>query len=214
MSIDRISDLRRDYRGAPLLENEASADPFEQFGRWFHDALNAEVEEPNAMSLATVDAAGAPSVRIVLLKGFDRDGFTFFTNYESKKARDLADSPQVALAFWWAELARQVRIEGRAKKLSREASEEYFHSRPRGSQIGAWASAQSSTIESRDVLTQRVVELEAQFQDAPVPLPDFWGGYLVEPRVIEFWQGQASRLHDRLEYRIENAEWQRRRLSP
>lgn len=214
MSIEHISDLRREYRGTPLLENEVAADPFQQFGRWFQEALNAEVTEPNAMTLATVDPDGAPSVRVVLLKGFDATGFTFFTNYGSKKGHDLAHNPRVSLGFWWAELARQVRIDGHAEKISREASAEYFESRPRASQIGAWASTQSSVIEGREVLTRRVVELEARFKDAPVPLPEYWGGYLVTPTLLEFWQGQASRLHDRLEYRLHDGDWRLQRLSP
>ena len=190
-------------------------DPIQQFALWFDEALNASVKEPNAMALATVNEQGKPAVRIVLLKGFDESGFVFYTNYESQKGRELAHHPQAALVFFWQELQRQVRIEGTVKKVSKKISIEYFQSRPKGSQIGAWASPQSQVIESREVLEQNVESLQKRYaNDSVLPKPPQWGGYLVRPLKIEFWQGQLSRLHDRICYTKKRGKWNIERLAP
>lgn len=208
-------ELRRDYAQGSLLESEAADDPIVQFARWFDDAARSGMIDANAMNLATVDAAGQPSSRIVLLKSFNDRGFMFFTNYDSRKGRELEANLRVALCFHWKRLERQVRIEGTVEKTSREVSEQYFHSRPVAAQISAWVSHQSETIQSREELDAKAAELAKKFEGAPVPLPPYWGGYLVAPSVIEFWQGRVSRLHDRLEYRRDaSGAWQRRRLSP
>ncbi|MEO0812594.1 MAG: pyridoxamine 5'-phosphate oxidase [Myxococcota bacterium] len=214
MSVEKLAHLRQDYRGTPLLESGASQDPITQFKVWFDQAAEAQVPEPNAMTLATVGLDGTPAVRVVLLKGVGDDGFTFFTNYTSQKGREIEANPRVSLCFWWAEVARQVRVVGVASRCSRQRSAEYFSSRPRGSQLGAWASEQSSVIADRALLSAKMGELEERFGDGPVPLPDFWGGFTVAPESLEFWQGQSSRLHDRLRYRREGASWLRERLSP
>jgi len=210
----KIEDLRREYTAAGLREADASDDPLEQFGRWFDQALAAEVPEVNAMTLATADGAGRPAARIVLLKGFNDEGFVFYTNHESRKGQELAANPQAALLFFWVPLERQVRIEGPVTRVSREESEAYFRSRPRGSQIGAWASQQSAVIADRGELEARVRTLESQYADQDVPLPPRWGGYRLTPEAIEFWQGRPSRLHDRLRYQFEDGAWRRHRLSP
>jgi pyridoxamine 5'-phosphate oxidase len=207
-------ELRREYTKDALLESNVLPDPIAQFDRWFNDATLAGLPEANAMTLATVDASGAPSARIVLLKGIDKRGFVFFTNYASRKGRELAANPRAALCFFWESLERQVRIEGTVEKTTREESEEYFHSRPIGSQIGAWVSQQSETIESRKALDDRAEELLAKFVNTGVPRPDFWGGFRVVPHTIEFWQGRPSRLHDRLQYVREADGWKIRRLCP
>ncbi len=214
MSIEKIADLRRDYRGATLDADDVDADPIVQFKRWFSEAQAADVDEPNAMSLATVSADGFPAVRIVLLKGIESSDFIFYTNYRSKKANDLDATGRAALCCWWPGLARQIRAAWPLSRASRKTTDEYFGSRPRGSQIGAWASKQSSPLENRHVLESRVEELEKRYADRPIPVPDFWGGYRMEPQSIEFWQGRPSRLHDRIAYRFENGQWQRCRLSP
>lgn len=209
-----IEGLRREYAGEELLEDNVQDDPVEQFSVWFEQALRSEVKEPNAVSLATATADGKPSARIVLLKGFDKRGFRFFTNYESRKARELDENPHASLCFFWQELERQVRIEGKVKKLSREESENYFSKRPRLSQIGAWASRQSEKVESRDQMEAKFREFQEKFEDEPVPAPEFWGGYRLHPTSIEFWQGREGRLHDRLLYTKSSDSWKITRLSP
>jgi pyridoxamine 5'-phosphate oxidase len=207
--------LRRDYtHGKPLLESDVLPDPIEQFARWFADATDAGVPEANAMTLATATLDGLPSARIVLLKGFDARGFTFFSNYNSRKGREIDANPRAALAIHWQPLERQVRIEGTVERVDREESEAYFLSRPLGAQIGAWVSQQSDVLTSREDLERRAEELQKRFANQPIPLPDFWGGYRVLPTSIEFWQGRASRLHDRLQYLRARTGWTLRRLSP
>ena len=209
-----IADLRRDYRSHVLVESEATADPLVQFRQWFDEAIRAELLEPNAMTLATVAPDGSPAARIVLLKGLDDTGFVFFTNYESAKGRQLAHQPRACLLFFWGELERQVRITGQVERLPEEESLAYFRSRPRGSQLGAWASPQSRVSASRDELDAQLTQLEARYADADIPLPPFWGGYRVIPAAVEFWQGRPSRLHDRLLYTRAGGEWTRVRLAP
>ena len=213
--MDYISRLRKEYTRAGLDESDAAPDPIEQFRGWFGDALAAELHEPNAMTLATATPEGRPSARVILIKGFDERGFIFYTNYEGRKAGELEANPHCALVFYWAELERQVRIEGRARRISDEESDAYFASRPRGSQLGAWVSEQSRSVENRGALEQRLRELEREYEGREIPRPPFWGGYRVEPEVIEFWQGRENRLHDRLQYRrSEDGGWERERLQP
>jgi pyridoxamine 5'-phosphate oxidase len=209
-----IADLRRDYAHARLDEADVDADPIVQFAKWFDEARRAEILEPNAMTLATTTPDGVPSARVVLLKGFDERGFTFYTNYRSEKARELEANPRAALVFLWKELERQVRIAGPVTRVSREETEAYFRTRPRGSQLGAWASEQSAVIASRQVLEAELREVTARYGEAEIPAPPHWGGYLVRPEVIEFWQGRRSRLHDRIRYRRSTGAWLRERLSP
>lgn len=210
-----IAELRKDYTVGGLDEADLDADPIRQFALWFEQARLVTGNEPNAMTVATADADGVPAARILLMKGFDDRGFTFYTNYDSAKGHDLAENSAVALLFYWPELERQVRISGKAERISREDSERYFRSRPRGSQVGAAASHQSAIIPNRQYLADAVADLEARYEDQDVPLPDNWGGYLVRPAWIEFWQGRPSRLHDRLRYlRGENGAWEIVRLSP
>jgi pyridoxamine 5'-phosphate oxidase len=211
----KIADIRREYILAGLNESEADADPVRQFAIWFQQALDAELPDANAMTLATADSEGHPSARIVLLKSFDEGGFVFFTNYESHKGRELAENPHAALVFYWGPLDRQVRIEGTAEQVSREESQAYFTSRPEASQLGAWASRQSEVIASREQLERQMEELAARYGDGMIPLPPYWGGYRVRPERIEFWQGRPSRLHDRLRYeRNADGTWRISRLSP
>ncbi len=196
-----------------LTEESANLDPIAQFKQWFEDAHTASLPEPNAMALASSTRAGAPSVRMVLLKEYDANGFVFYTNYGSRKGRELEHNAQVALLFFWAPLARQIRIEGAVERVTREESAAYFRTRPRESQVGAWASVQSEAI-SRAELEARVVEIEEEYAGREVPVPPFWGGFRVKPAVFEFWQGRVHRLHDRLRYTRQGAAWRIERLSP
>lgn len=211
---ETLENLRQDYRSAQLNDNDINNSPFKQFDKWFSEALTAEIFEPNAMTLATADRSGKPNARIVLLKGFDENGFSFYTNYLSQKGKEIKKNPQACLVFFWGELERQVRIEGKIEKLSKEASEKYFHSRPVGSQIGAIVSPQSQIITDRTVLENKVEELTAQYEGKTIPKPAHWGGYILKPTAIEFWQGRTSRLHDRIKYDLINGKWQTNRLAP
>lgn len=198
-----------------LSEQELDPDPIRQFEHWFKEIIAQDIPEPNAMTLATVDAQGQPYARTVLLKLYDERGFVFFTNYESRKARQIDDNPRVALLFPWVALARQVQITGTASRISTAESLKYFLTRPRGSQIGAWASPQSQVISSRSLLEQKVAEMKRRFGEGQIPLPDFWGGYRVDPDEIELWQGRESRLHDRFRYlRGPEGGWVIERLAP
>lgn len=209
-----LADLRKSYTRGGLVESEVAADPVAQFAIWFEQARSAGNVEPNAMALATVSANGVPDCRMVLLKGFT-DGFVFYTNYESRKGRELEANPNAALLFYWPELERQVRISGIAERLSHEDNQRYFASRPLGHQLGAWASRQSSVVVGREALQQNLAAAEQRWGAGPAPLPPYWGGYRVRPASFEFWQGRANRLHDRLEYVLNSdGTWVLRRLSP
>ncbi len=211
-----VADLRRDYHLQELSETDADPDPIAQFANWFETAIKAQVPDPNGMTLATVGLTGKPASRVVLLKGFDRQGFVFYTNYHSHKSQELEAHPWAALTFWWVALERQVRIEGRAEKISAAESDTYFHSRPRDSQLGAWASPQSEVIVDRQVLEQNLLDLEKKYAGQEfIPRPEHWGGWRIVPEAIEFWQGRSSRLHDRLLYQLQSDDtWLRSRLSP
>jgi pyridoxamine 5'-phosphate oxidase len=215
----KIADLRIDYMRETLDERATAPDPFRQFEHWFSEAVEAQIPEPNAMTLATADAQGRPSARIVLLKGMGTDGFVFYTNFESRKGRELAARPHAALLFFWRELERQVRIEGSIAKVTDAESAAYFTTRPRPARIGAWASPQSEPIDGRAALEARVATIEQRFRDAgdAIPLPPHWGGYRLVPALFEFWQGRPSRLHDRIRYRRgpdESGPWTIDRLAP
>ncbi|HEY9804895.1 MAG TPA: pyridoxamine 5'-phosphate oxidase [Leptolyngbyaceae cyanobacterium] len=209
-----IADLRKDYTLEGLSETEIDPNPFIQFKKWFEQALAAQLPEPNAMTIATTTPDGTPSARMVLLKDFDERGFVFFTNYNSRKGQELAQNPQAAIVFWWAELERQVRILGSVEKVSESESDYYFESRPAKSRLGAWASNQSEIITSREVLEQRMQELQSKYENQEIPRPPHWGGLRVIPTEIEFWQGRSSRLHDRLLYTLDDGSWKIQRLSP
>ena len=211
----QLADIRKEYRLLRLKESEVAKNAMEQFERWWQDAMKSEIEEVNAMTLATASSDGLPAARIVLLKGYHVDGFRFFTNYESFKGKQLLENPRACLVFFWKELERQVRITGLVEKLSKENSDAYFNSRPPGSRIGAWASPQSEVIESSEWLDQQVNQYKSKFTENDIPRPTHWGGYLVRPVTIEFWQGRPNRLHDRLQYTLqENGGWLIERLAP
>ena len=209
-----LADIRRNYSLSELTERSVSSNPFEQFSSWMDDVISSDILEPSAMILSTVDAENRPSSRVVLLKGFDADGFAFFSNYESRKGTELAANPAATIHFFWPELERQINIRGVVMRVSQQESEAYFRSRPFESRIGAWASKQSSTIASREELEAKVAELQAKFADGDVPLPPFWGGFRLKPDRFEFWQGRPSRLHDRICYHRHNGGWKISRLSP
>ncbi|MCW9705980.1 pyridoxamine 5'-phosphate oxidase [Fodinibius salsisoli] len=211
---ERIEQIRRDFAREELLESVVRDDPIKQFAEWFEQALSSDLLDANAMSLSTATEEGIPSSRIVLLKGIDKQGFRFYTNYESRKGRELQENPHAALCFYWAPLERQVRIEGRVEKLSQEESEVYFHQRPRLSQLGAWASKQSAEVASRSELEKQFRAVKERFEDKEIPLPDFWGGFRLKPQRIEFWQGRTGRLHDRICYEKKGDDWNIFRLSP
>ncbi len=210
-----LADIRKDYILHSLSEKDIAADPFRQFAIWWQEAETAEILEVNAMTLATASAEGVPSARIVLLKGYDERGFVFFTNYESYKGKDILENPRACLVFFWKELERQVRITGIIEKVSAAESDEYYNSRPEGSRIGAWVSPQSQTIEGREWLEENERKYKAIFADKPITRPAHWGGYRVKPVKIEFWQGRSSRLHDRIQFTLqETGSWLIERLAP
>ena len=209
-----IADMRRNYTRDGLVESHAGDAPLALFGLWFSQAVDVESPEPNAMMLASVDSEGPPHLRTLLLKGFDPQGFVFFTNYQSAKGQQLLAHPLVAMTFWWPDLERQVRIEGVVGQVSDEESDVYYHSRPLGSRLGAWTSPQSQVISGRQELAQRLAAVEAQYADSAPPRPPHWGGFRLVPQLIEFWQGRPSRLHDRLRYRLQEGQWLRERLAP
>jgi len=211
----KTADIRTDYKMQTLLEADVHTDPFKQFAKWWDDALKSRIEEVNAMTLATADKHAMPSARVVLLKEFSDKGFVFFTNYQSHKGKELEENPNACLVFFWKELERQVRISGKVEKISAVESDEYFLSRPEGSRIGAWASPQSNIIASREVIDENIERYQQQFRDGNVPRPPDWGGYIVIPAVVEFWQGRPSRLHDRIQYSLTgDGAWKIERLAP
>lgn len=209
-----IADLRTEYRRNVLTEQDVAENPIDQFQQWFDEAVKAAVLEPNAMCLATATPDAYPSARMVLLKGVDARGFVFYTDYRSRKGQELADNPHASLCFFWAELERQVRINGAVQRISRAESDVYFQSRPLSSRVGAWTSHQSMVLTDRTVLETQLADNERRFADGTVPLPEHWGGFRIVPEEIEFWQGRESRLHDRIQFRREAGAWARRRLSP
>jgi pyridoxamine 5'-phosphate oxidase len=210
-----IADLRKEYSSQSLLESNVSADAMQQFETWWQQAVESQIDEPNAMTLATASSDGMPSARVVLLKGFDKNGFVFYTNYKSFKAMQLEENPKACLIFFWKELERQVRIVGLVKKVPAEESDAYFKSRPLGSRIGAWTSPQSQVIADRHWLDNHYLETAERLKDQDIPRPDHWGGYLIQPVIMEFWQGRPSRLHDRLQYTLkDDGTWKLERLAP
>lgn len=210
-----IADIRKDYTAETLLEKDVEPNPIAQFKKWWDAAIASDILEPNAMTVATASQDGLPSARIVLLKGFDEKGFVFFTNYKSYKGLQLAENPKACLVFFWKELERQVRITGLVNKVAAKESDAYYHSRPTGSQVGAWASPQSGIIENREWLEHEVEKKQAEFKEGEIPRPPHWGGYLVKPVIIEFWQGRSSRLHDRIQYSLQqDGSWKIVRLAP
>lgn len=209
-----IADIRKDYKQHSLNESDIAVNPFVQFEQWWNEAIASQIDEVNAMTLATATKDGIPSARIVLLKGYDSDGFVFFTNYNSHKGQELLENPHAALVFFWKELERQIRIEGLVEKVSEAESDAYFNSRPEGSRIGAWASPQSSVINDRSIIESNVDALTKQYSGQSIPRPAHWGGYRVKPQVIEFWQGRSSRLHDRFKFTASGETWIRERLAP
>jgi pyridoxamine 5'-phosphate oxidase len=210
-----IAAIRKDYSQQQLSESDVAVEPIAQFSKWWEGALASHIEEVNAMTLATASVDGMPSARIVLLKGFDKRGFTFFTNYDSFKAQQLSENPKACLVFFWKELERQVRITGIIEKLSDPESDDYFNSRPEGSRVGAWASPQSRVIESREWLDDNYAAITNKMKGQKIARPQHWGGYIVKPVIVEFWQGRPSRLHDRIQYTLEeNGNWKIERLAP
>jgi len=213
--MDKIAGIRKDYQLQTLSEQDVSTDPIQQFTKWWEEAVESEIDEVNAFTLATSTLQGKPSARIVLLKGYDKKGFVFFTNYESAKGNELAKNPQAAMVFFWKELQRQVRIDGSIEQVSAGESDKYFSSRPAGSRIGAWASPQSKIITGRSVIEANAQKYQQQYADGNIPRPPYWGGYRLKPLLIEFWQGRANRLHDRIQYTIQKDEsWKINRLAP
>lgn len=213
--MNNIADIRKDYMLKSFSETAAAPDAIGQFTAWWNDAINSEIDEVNALTLATSTKEGKPSARIVLLKGYDANGFVFFTNYNSHKGQELAGNPQACMVFFWKELERQVKIEGSIEKVSEQESDEYYFSRPIGSQVGAWSSPQSAVIASRSVIEDNVKKYEAQFAATPITRPTHWGGYRLKPQLFEFWQGRPSRLHDRLQYTLQpDGNWKIERLAP
>jgi pyridoxamine 5'-phosphate oxidase len=214
MNADDLARVRKEYTRHALSETEVDLNPFVQFNHWFQEALTSRLPEPNAMALATATGDGKPSVRMVLMKGYDDRGFVFFTNYEGRKSSELLENPSAALLFYWSELERQVRVEGSVEKTSRQESEEYFNTRPLESRLGAWASRQSEVIPGRSDLEQKVSDLKERYTNRGVPVPPFWGGFRLQPQVFEFWQGRENRLHDRIRYSLQGGVWVIERLSP
>lgn len=212
--MSNIADIRKDYSMQSLSENDVDQNALVQFEKWWNQALESKIDEVNAMTLATADKSGIPSARIVLLKGFDKNGFVFFSNYQSNKANEMEENPNVSLVFFWKELERQIRIQGLVEKTEISVSDDYFNSRPDISKIGAWASPQSKVVASREILETNFQDFENQFKGANIPRPPHWGGYLVRPSMIEFWQGRPGRLHDRIRYRLLNDKWSYERLAP
>ena len=210
-----IADLRKDYSSETLLETAIASHPIQQFDKWWQQAIDSQIDEANAMTLATASSDGMPSARIVLLKGFNQEGFVFFTNYKSYKGLQLEENPKACLVFFWKELERQVRIIGLVNKISEQDSDEYFHSRPLGSQVGAWTSPQSHVIPNRSWLDEQYQKISKELQEKNIERPPHWGGYIVKPVIMEFWQGRPSRLHDRIQYTLqENGAWKIERLAP
>ncbi len=214
MNQQELNSLRKEYSLKSLSETDVKASPFEQFDQWMREAVEAKLPEPNAMTLATSTFEGKPSARVVLLKHFSSEGFSFFTNYESRKAKQILQNPYAALVFYWPELERQVRIEGKVQKASDAQSDQYFKTRPEGSKIGAWASPQSTVIPNRKYLERLMADFEEEFKGKPIKRPSNWGGYVLSPTLFEFWQGRPNRLHDRIQYSLVNNVWKVERLAP